>query len=58
MDEIRKRDVIILAAGIVGTVDAFDKRTLVDSYTDTGEAWEILRAIKKDAQKILRKVRT
>jgi hypothetical protein len=49
--------IAILAGGIIGTIAAFEQRTLRDEYTDTGEAWEILRALKKDAQMILRTLR-
>lgn len=58
MDEIRKRDITTLAAGIIGTVARFEQITAVEHYTDTQTAWDILRAVKKDAQKILRKVRS
>jgi hypothetical protein len=57
LDDIKRRDIAALCGGIIGTIAAFDQRTLIDSYTDTGEAWEILRAVQSDARKILRKVR-
>ena len=58
MNEIQKRDVITLAAGIVGTVGALEQDKARQPWLLSTETWEILRAIKRDAQKILRKVRT
>jgi hypothetical protein len=57
MNDVAKRDIAALAGGIIGTVAAFEQQASAQHYTDTGEAWDILRALKRDAQKILRKVK-
>lgn len=57
VSDVAKRDIITLAAGIIGTVAAFEQQTSAQQYTDTGEAWDILHTIKQDAQRILRKVK-
>lgn len=47
---------IAAAAGIIGTISAFERKTQRAEYTDVGEAWEILCAVRKDARLALREL--
>ena len=57
MNDVQKRDIATLAQGIAGTIAHFEVQCARQQHTDTGEVWEILRAIREDAERIRRKVR-
>lgn len=57
MNDIQKRTITALAKGIAGTIAHFEQQCARQQYTDTGEAWDILRALQQDAERIRRAAR-
>lgn len=42
---------------IVGRIAKFNRDCRLAEHTDTGDAWDVLHAIKTDAQRALRELR-